>query len=240
MLEAWVDDVQLAFDLETTGVDKFSDVPVSFALVTLEGGEVLEVRHSLVDPGREIPEGAAAIHGISTERARSEGLPLGEAIAEITERLLEASRDGVPVVGFNLSYDLTMIDACNRFLLKPGLVERGWAGPVLDPLVIDRGLVRWRDTKRTLGDLCEAYGVTNAAAHDAEGDAVAAGRLMLAIARENDQVGGIPLPDLFERERTWHKHFIGGLNDSRLRRGHKGLGDHEFEWPIPAPRGTLF
>jgi DNA polymerase-3 subunit epsilon len=238
--EAWVEGEQLAFDLETTGVDKFTDVPVSFALVTLRGGEVIEARHSLVDPGREIPAGASAIHGISTERARAEGIPLDSAIAEVTERLVDASRRGVPVVGFNLSYDLTMIDSCNRFLLQPGLVERGWSGPVLDPLVIDRGLVRWRDTKRTLGDLCDAYGVVNDAAHDAEGDAVAAGRLMLTLARGNEEVGALELAQLYERERVWHKHFIGGLNDAKLRKGYKGLEDHEFEWPLPAPRGTLF
>ena len=91
-----------------------------------------------------------------------------------------------------------------------------------------------------MGDLCEAYGVVNAAAHDAEGDAVAAARLMLAMARGSEELAGMALAELYEQERVWHKHFIGGLNDSKLRKGYASLEDHEFEWPIPAPPGTLF
>ncbi len=193
----WLDGEVLAFDLETTGVDKFTDVPVSFALVTMKGGDVVEQRYSLVDPGRAIPEGASKIHGISTERARDEGMALADAVEEITSALVAASQREVPVTGFNLSYDLTMIDSCNRAQFKAGLLQRGWAGPVLDPLVIDRGLVRWRDTKRTLGDLCAAYGIVNDAAHDAQGDAIASARLLYAIAREHPEVGDVELKLLY-------------------------------------------
>ena len=35
----WVTGEVLGFDFETTGVDRFHDVPVSFALVTLVGGD---------------------------------------------------------------------------------------------------------------------------------------------------------------------------------------------------------
>jgi DNA polymerase-3 subunit epsilon len=230
----------LAFDLETTGVDKFSDVPVSFALITLVAGEVVGRRYSIVDPGREIPEGASQIHGISTERARAEGVGLAEAVEEITAVLVSSSSRGVPVVGFNLSYDLTMVDSCNRAQLSPGLVERGWSGPVLDPLVIDRGLVRWRDTKRTLGDLCAAYGIVNDAAHDAQGDAIASAQLLSAIAHERPEVGGVDLDGLYEQEKLWHKRWIGSFNDYLMRKGGKGVDDRDFEWPIPTPHLTLF
>jgi DNA polymerase-3 subunit epsilon len=232
-------DEMLAFDLETTGVDRFSDVPVSFALVTLRGGEVVSSRYSIVDPGREIPEGASRIHGISTERAREEGIALGDAISEISETLLAASHAAVPVVGFNLSYDLTMVDSCSRSLASGGLVERGWRGPVLDPLVIDRGLVRWRKTKRTLGDLCAAYDIVNDAAHDAQGDAVASAMLLCAIAQSNAEVGEVELDALYEREKLWHKTWIGSFNDYLLRKGDSGVDERDFEWPIPAPANTL-
>jgi len=237
---AWLAGEVLAFDLETTGVDKFTDVPVSFALVTMKGGDVVEQRYSLVDPGRDIPAGASGIHGISTERAREEGMALDDAIEEITSTLVAASQREVPVVGFNLSYDLTMIDSCNRALIKAGLVQRGWSGPVLDPLVIDRGLVRWRDTKRTLGDLCAAYEIINDAAHDAQGDAVASAKLLYAMARERSEVGDVELSALYEQEILWHKHWIGSFNDYLMRKGGKGVDDRDFEWPIPTPLETLF
>ena len=180
MMAAWVESEWLAFDLETTGIDKHHDVPVSFALVTLEGGEVVASRYSVVDPGRQIPEGAAAVHGISTEQAQAEGIPLEEAVGEIAGVLVDASKRGVPVVGFNLSYDLTMMDACCRRLDGRGLVERGWAGPVLDPLVMDKELVRFRkgSGSRKLERLIVEFGITNEAAHDARGDAVASALLL--------------------------------------------------------------
>ncbi len=243
MAAPWVNMEWLAFDLETTGIEVQSDVPVSFALVTMRQGSVLESRYSLVDPRREIPEGAAAVHGISTEQARTEGMDLDEAIEEIATRLVEASRGGVPVVGFNLSYDLTMTDACCRRIDGRGLVERGWAGPVLDPLVMDKHLVKFRKGKgsRTLGALCEVYGVTNEAAHDAQGDAVAAGLLLAAYADAFAEIADVPVEELYRAQGQWHKSWAGEFSDYLLRNGKQGFSDEEFEWPIQvAASDTLF
>jgi DNA polymerase III subunit epsilon len=241
VLASWVHDEWLAFDLETTGVDVQTDVPVSFALVDMRDGEVISSRYSLVDPGREIPPGASEVHGISTERAQAEGIPLDVAIEEIASALADASARSVPVVGFNLAYDLTMIDACCRRLDGCGLVERGWSGPVLDPIVMDKHLDRYRKGGRTLGVLCEAFGVTNEAAHDARGDAIAAALLLRAYAERFDEIGGTELDELYRSQMTWHRTWAGGFSDYLLRNGRSGLGDEEFEWPIHRPPAlTLF
>ena len=72
----WAKGEVLGFDFETTGVDRFHDVPVSFALVTLVGGVLVSTSSGLVDPGREIPAGATEVHGITTEQCRAEGMAL--------------------------------------------------------------------------------------------------------------------------------------------------------------------
>ena len=41
----------------------------------------------LADPGVEIPLQASAVHGITTERARAEGRPAAEVVAEIVAAL---------------------------------------------------------------------------------------------------------------------------------------------------------
>ena len=74
---AWPTGELLGLDFETTGVDRFNDVPVSYALVSVVEGIVIRSWSGLIDPGRDIPPGATAVHGISTERARDEGMPLG-------------------------------------------------------------------------------------------------------------------------------------------------------------------
>lgn len=65
----------LGFDFETTGVDRFNDVPVSYALVRVVAGDLVSTSSGLVDPGREIPAEAMEVHGISTERARPREFP---------------------------------------------------------------------------------------------------------------------------------------------------------------------
>ena len=56
----------LGLDFETTGIDRFNDVPVSYALVSVLGGVVVRSWSGLIDPGRAIPPEATAVHGIST------------------------------------------------------------------------------------------------------------------------------------------------------------------------------
>ena len=56
----WLTGEMLGFDFETTGVDRFNDVPVSYALVTVVAGAVVSTSSGLIDPGREIPAGASA------------------------------------------------------------------------------------------------------------------------------------------------------------------------------------
>src|SRR5271166_1661749 len=153
LVTSWCGGELLGFDLETTGVDRFSDVPVSYALITCVAGEVVERAGGMVDPGREIPVGATAVHGISTARARAEGRPLAEVTEHLAASLVAASQRSVPLVGMNLSYDLTMIDTQCRELDGRGLIERGWSGPALDALPIDRQVDRYRRGPRRLEDL---------------------------------------------------------------------------------------
>ncbi len=135
---AWATGEVLGLDFETTGVDRFSDVPVSYALVLVVEGVVVRSWSGLIDPGCEIPVEATAVHGISTERARAEGMPLDQAIGLVADAVVAAGRRGVPLVGMRLDYDLTILDRFSSGLFGVGLTERGWRGPVLDAGVIDR------------------------------------------------------------------------------------------------------
>ncbi len=231
MTTTWIDGEMLAFDLETTGIDKFEDVPVSFALVWFEDHQIIRSRAELVNPERVIPDGAAAVHGISTERAMAEGMAMSDAVDEVASALLDASRRGVPVVGFNLQYDLTMIDARLKAMGRPGLLAAGWKGPVLDPLVIERKL--FSDRKRSrLSDVCERYGVINEAAHDASGDAIASVRVLEAQTVKFRRLLATDLVRMTEAQWEWHQGWAEGMHDYRLRQFGDGLLPDEFDWPI--------
>jgi len=235
----WPHGELLGFDLETTGVDRFSDVPVSFALTTWRAGVVVDSSTHLIDPGREIPEGASAIHGISTERARREGWPLGEAVELIADRLVEASRRGVPVTGIKLDYDLTMLDVQCRALDGRGLDRRGWTGPVFDALVLDRRLDRYRRGRRTLGHLCAHYGVAIGQAHDALADADASIGVLLAMSRRFPELFGADPVELFSAQVGWHREWTVSYDAWRRQDGQTPLDQRESIWPVaPEVLGT--
>jgi len=89
------------FDLETTGVDvRTARIVTAYLGVLDASGEVVSSRSWMADPGIEIPEGAAAGHGITTERARADGRPAAVVVAEVlaaagldAQGLLEATQD---------------------------------------------------------------------------------------------------------------------------------------------------
>src|SRR5690606_34522429 len=106
----WVDGAVVGFDTETTGVDVTSDRIVTAAVVRRHGTST-SVQSWLLDPGVEIPEAAAAIHGISTEHARRHGSDPAEALDQMAATLASALVRGEPVVAYNASFDLSLLDA---------------------------------------------------------------------------------------------------------------------------------
>jgi len=235
MLDAmgsWTAGEVLGFDLETTGIDRFNDVPVSFALVRVVDGVVVTSWSGLIDPGREIPAGATKVHGISTEQARDEGMPLTEAVSLVADAVVSAGRRGVPLAGMKLDYDLTMVETQAVRLRGRGIVERGWCGPVLDAGVIDRHFDRERRGRRTLVDLCGHYGIEIAHAHDASADAIASMEVLLALAVQHEALRECDLARLHEDQIDWHREWAQEYDGWRLSKGMIPIDPLDYEWPL--------
>lgn len=230
----WHEGEVLGFDLETTGVNCHVDVPVSFALVSVVAGAVVARDTGLVDPGRPIPAAATQVHGITTERARAEGLPLSLAVAMLSTALLDASERGVPVVGMKLDYDLTILDVQCRAIDGRGLVERGFSAPVLDALVLDRHFDRYRKGRRTLTDLCAHYGVTIAKAHDAAADAEATIGVLTAMCGRFPELRQADPDELHRSQVVWHRDWTESLDAWRRTKGMPPLERRDDDWPLPA------
>ncbi|WP_159944094.1 MULTISPECIES: exonuclease domain-containing protein [unclassified Nocardiopsis] len=192
----------LGFDSETSSRDPDTAFLVSAALVDRDGG----ARTWLVDPGaREIPADAVAVHGISTERARAEGRPAAECLEEIGRAVADHLAAGRGLVVFNAPYDLRVL---SRELERHGLAslaERlgGPPAPVVDPLVIDRGVEPYRRGKRNLGAMCAYYGVPLTDAHTASADAAAALALAEEIGARHPELASVGLDELHRRQVDW-------------------------------------
>jgi DNA polymerase-3 subunit epsilon len=230
----WQSGRLLGFDLETTGIDTRKDVPVQVALVWTEPDAVVRSDTWLVDPGRDIPDEAIAIHGITTERARSEGCSLGETAERIHSALRRAAGADVPVVAMNANFDVSIAE---RLFAAYDLPALAWH-TLLDPLVMDRHVDRHREGTRCLEALCRQYWVRLERPHDAECDAEAAVALARRIGVRFDECGGFGPEELTILQATWHEEWATDYDMWCRGQGLPGLEAAEFTWPCrgsPAP-----
>lgn len=252
----------VGFDLETTATDPCEARIVTAALAKCGAGAETETDSWLADPEVEIPDEAAGVHGITTEKARAEGLPVSAVIETVIEQLDAARQLGYPVVIFNAPYDLTVLD---REARRHGLDPLTLDGlHVIDPLVIDKWLDRFRKGSRKLEAICRQYGAKLDAAHEADSDALAACRAAWVLGakgrviRQIRQWGGHAAGDrrelaalqaewarvrgdlasLHEAQTRWYFEQASGLADYFREQQAKGIepkGDPDAvttTWPI--------
>lgn len=221
----------VGFDLETTSPDPLAARIVTACVVRCGAGQPVESRSWLTDvDGEEIPEGAAAIHGVTTERARAEGVDLREAVAEILDALSDAAMDGVPVVAMNARYDLTLLDReAQRYGMTP-LVERRGRLRVIDPYVLDKHVDRYRPGKRTLTHLCQHYTVPLGDAHSADADALAACRIAWRQGSSYPQLAGMSLDELHVAQVGWAAEQAASLQAHLREAGRQDTV--EGAWPV--------
>lgn len=227
-LPDWVTRVGV-FDLETTGIDVRNDriVTAHVGLLDTHGREIA-ARDWLADPGIDIPAGATAVHGITTDTARSAGRPAGEVVAEVTSALRSLLSQGVPIVAYNASYDFSLLAHEAR---RHGVAPLRDPAPIIDPMVIDKAYDRYRPGKRTLQVVAALYAVTLEDAHEAAADAVAAGRVAQALARQFPLPGD--LTELHTRQIGWARAQAASLTEYFIRIGRLDPEDElDGTWPV--------
>lgn len=205
------------------------------ATVSLVGGGLpIDSTSWLADPGVEIPEAATGVHGVTTDEAREQGRPAPEVVREIVEVLADATAQGTPIVAFNARYDLTMLDREARRHDVIPLSERGHDVLVIDPLIIDKQLDRYRKGKRTLTAVCQVYDVALSEddAHAADADAIAAARVAWRMGERLEELH-VGLEELHASQIIWAAEQAESLEDYFRRQGRPE--PVERDWPIVPP-----
>jgi DNA polymerase-3 subunit epsilon len=224
----WFDTLGV-FDLETTGIEVETSRIVSAHVGVLDpSGALIEQHNWLADPGIEIPELASAVHGISTERARAEGEPAAKVIAEIIAALTSLFDQGLAVTIYNAPYDLSLL---HYEALRYGLEPLTEPAPIVDPLVLDRVVDKYRKGKRTLEAAAVVYGVDLTDAHDASADAIAAGRIAQAMARRYPEQLAIESTILHSQQIAWCAEQSADFQ-SYMRRTHNPDFTTSGLWPV--------
>mgnify|MGYP006104418445 CR=1 FL=1 len=107
----------LIFDTETTGLPQNWKAPLTdynnwprcvqlaWQLHDLEG-KLLNVKNYIIKPeGYDIPFNAEKIHGISTERANNQGMPLAHVLLDFINDVKKCKF----IIGHNISFDNSII-----------------------------------------------------------------------------------------------------------------------------------
>lgn len=227
-LPAWATRLAV-FDLETTGL-VLSDARIVTACATVidENGNVVgEQVEWLANPGVPIPEVATAVHGIDNEKAQRDGADAAVVVGEVIAQIQAFFDEGIPVVAYNAPYDFTIL---HYEALRHGLTPLENPAPIVDPLVIDKFLDRYRGGKRRLELTASHYGVPLTDAHNATADAVAAGRVAQEIARKFYKRLSIDAQELHRLQVEWSKDL--DLDFERFMQGKDPSFKTKLGWPL--------
>lgn len=221
-----------AVDFETTGTDTGEDRIVTASIIELDGTAGTYRTHEwLINPGIEIPAEATRVHGVSTEHAKANGRDPREAIAEINAKLNSAYDRGEPVIGFNISYDLSILhNESIRHGHAPGQPRR-----VVDVAVLDKRTDKYRKGGRKLTDVCAHHGIQLDNAHTSAADALGAARIAWKQANANPELLQIPLDDLHEHQKAWRAEQSAGLQEYYRRSKNDDTITIAPQWPVILP-----
>lgn len=215
-----------AFDLESTGVDaREARILTGFAAMMLgraDGRTMTHRANVMINPGVPIDPEATRIHGITDEEVQAKGWKPQEGIDALADVLRQSLLARIPVVGFNIAYDLNLLYwECRRHDL-PTLAERvglhrdAMVGPVIDAHVLDKHVDPWRRGSRKLDDskgpgVATHYGVPLGQAHTADADAVASVRVAVAIAEKYPYIAAMDLRQLHHEQKLWRAEQMTSL-----------------------------
>ena len=148
--------------------------------------------------------------------------------AMVVDLVSGAAARGFPLAIYNAPYDLTLLV---REATRLGLEPLDGTQLIVDALVLDRALDKYRKGKRTLELNAAFYGVPLETAHDAGADAIAAGRVAQAIARRYPVELGVSMRRLHSMQTAWCREQAEGFQEYMRR-----TRDPDFvaagDWPI--------
>ncbi|WP_435744975.1 hypothetical protein [Nocardioides sp. SYSU DS0663] len=144
----------VAFDTETTGLDFNDDRILTASIVHRTPGARPRTISWLLNPGRDIPDEAAAVHGWTNDRLhahldgaealritdrRTVAIPRDGALFEIASQCATALHVGAPLIVHNAAFDLSMLETeLVRVGIDPLSARPSGIRGVVDPMVIEK------------------------------------------------------------------------------------------------------
>lgn len=160
----------IAVDIETTGLSPVKDKIIEIGAVKVKNGEIVETFSKLIDPQIELNERIVNLTGITDDMLRGK-----DPIEKVIGQFLEFAQE-LPLLGHNILFDYSFLKTAAT-KEKHSFERKG-----IDTLFISRVLHEELESK-SLGSMCDYYGIVNENHHRAFDDAVASMKLYFQLAK---------------------------------------------------------
>ena len=206
----WHEGPLAVLDLEATGVDTRDARIIEVGLFLFEAdGSSKTLVDRLIDPGVALPTEVSDLTGIRPEDLATSGGDPSAILAETRAAIAVLVDEGTPIVIYNATYDWSLLTA---ELVRHHVGDLPTVPPanLVDPLVLDRHVDRYRKGSRTLKSVAAHYGVVIDGAHRAAADAAATVAVAREIAARYPEVrmsGAAVVALQIESHGAWKKSF---------------------------------
>lgn len=236
-MTAWWEQSFMVLDTETSSANPEEARVGSICTAVIDpAAKSKSVSNALV--AIDMPEGASAANGLTTEQLMAEGKPSADVLDEYCGELAASLALGVPLVIMNAPYDLTVLDRDCRRNSVPTISDRldgAPLGPIVDPGVLDKKVEKYRrrvsesQGARCLKTLAQVHGIgwDDELAHTAEYDALQAGRVAWALMKRYPLLAGLSLAELHEAQVGWYAEQAESLAQFFRRSGNEAKHNAE-------------
>ena len=171
LMNAWRSGNIVIYDTETTGLDLQKDQIIQISAIRLNAnGDIIDQMDQMVIPTVPIKAAAQATHHQTPETIHARG---GIDIRPALEKFLAFTKGAVLVGHNSLRFDSPLI----RRQLRENNLPMPEIIAEYDTLPISQQFLP-KSVNYKLETLCQAFGITNQAAHDALGDITATGQVL--------------------------------------------------------------
>lgn len=176
----------VVFDVETTGLNpEKQDRICEIGAVKIKNTKIISSFNSLVNPQRDIPHEATAIHGIT--QAEVAKAPLFEEVSNKFFKFIGQ----LPLFGYNVGFDLSFLNAHLASINKPVLQR-----PCVDILVICRRLLGMLPSF-SLSYVAKFFKIPQDTAHRAKQDSLIAASVFFNLLPLLEEKGITSLENLY-------------------------------------------
>jgi DNA polymerase III epsilon subunit family exonuclease len=160
----------IAFDVETTGLNPYSDRIIEVGAVLFENGEITASYGTLINPKVSVPQSATTVNQITNDMIKTAPIEI-DVYQDLVQFLGDALDNETAICAHNAKFDMDF--------LSQTLIRMGYKGAIgyIDTLSLSRKLVKGLENHKQ-NTIALHFGINNDNSHRAVSDAAVCGKIL--------------------------------------------------------------